>query len=97
MSSPPPLVGISIHALRVEGDTSAESLAQSEYQFLSTPSVWRATAAIGGQMAYTAFLSTPSVWRATYQLDVDEDDMTFLSTPSVWRATVYADGQNTIT
>ena len=36
-------VGISIHALRVEGDTEAFILFFAAFQFLSTPSGWRAT------------------------------------------------------
>ena len=33
--------------------------------FQSTPSVWRATSGIGGQVMSARFQSTPSVWRAT--------------------------------
>ena len=40
----PPQVGISIHALRVEGDPAATPISFSMYAFLSTPSGWRATA-----------------------------------------------------
>ena len=36
-------VYISIHALRVEGDLSAEAAEKAAVQFLSTPSGWRAT------------------------------------------------------
>ena len=43
-----PLIFISIHALRVEGDESAKTAAQTAETFLSTPSGWRATRAAAG-------------------------------------------------
>ncbi len=61
---------ISIHALRVEGDELAAEEAAEATAFLSTPSVWRATAA--GNLTADGpgqFLSTPSVWRATKVAD----------------------------
>ena len=57
---------ISIHALRVEGDSSAAVSLVLKSLFLSTPSGWRATVvtALFLSRAIT-FLSTPSGWRAT--------------------------------
>ena len=37
------LVHISIHALRVEGDTQTSTISATSLEFLSTPSGWRAT------------------------------------------------------
>ena len=57
---------ISIHALRVEGDSVTRAEWADAAQFLSTPSGWRATC--GGdhaEMEGIIFLSTPSGWRAT--------------------------------
>ena len=58
--------GISIHALREEGDVHAYDHAPTTFEFLSTPSARRAT----GRPWMTAakhrpFLSTPSARRAT--------------------------------
>ncbi len=62
-------LGISIHALREEGDQqSLASLDKSVNKFLSTPSARRATAGLGRTPAkLKLFLSTPSARRATYQ------------------------------
>ena len=57
---------ISIHALRVEGDTTNCTLTPTYCRFLSTPSGWRAT--LQRQLfrsERSSFLSTPSGWRAT--------------------------------
>ena len=40
---PPPALAISIHALRVEGDSNAVVYRMLRNEFLSTPSGWRAT------------------------------------------------------
>ena len=56
---------ISIHALRVEGDTHRKKSTYTKVQFLSTPSGWRATVTINQQDQDAIFLSTPSGWRAT--------------------------------
>ena len=48
------------------GRPEAVASEQCKKQFLSTPSVWRATAATNATItAGVQFLSTPSVWRAT--------------------------------
>ena len=56
---------ISIHALRGEGDNELDEGYDTIIQFLSTPSVGRATAPILADLVEKVFLSTPSVGRAT--------------------------------
>ena len=56
---------ISIHALREEGDSFSLRLRLCALQFLSTPSVRRATVWTSTSWPMCAFLSTPSVRRAT--------------------------------
>ena len=81
-------MGISIHALREEGDlvTKANELAVAI--FLSTPSARRATRGGGfaGKLAQK-FLSTPSARRATPCCAHHAYVRKFLSTPSARRAT----------
>ena len=81
--------GISIHALREEGDFPAWSNPKKLTAFLSTPSSRRATRLPRQlQKSKRRFLSTPSSRRAT---DIDEINThihkLFLSTPSSRRAT----------
>ena len=57
--------GISIHALREEGDKLAARGRFRTEAFLSTPSVRRATDGLHRAVNNMAFLSTPSVRRAT--------------------------------
>ena len=58
--------GISIHALREEGDALAVSLPVRAVGFLSTPSARRATTVTyADDMPNFKFLSTPSARRAT--------------------------------
>ena len=56
---------ISIHALRVEGDTRLKKRRRDKAIFLSTPSGWRATSVYAFMRDRYGFLSTPSGWRAT--------------------------------
>ena len=58
--------GISIHALREEGDKLALGAADVSDKFLSTPSARRATYVDGEDILAEVFLSTPSARRATY-------------------------------
>ena len=58
--------GISIHALRVEGDRLTRLQAAQQTLFLSTPSGWRATSSASVSPSPSKFLSTPSGWRATF-------------------------------
>ena len=58
--------GISIHALREEGDGRTHTVFQPDRVFLSTPSARRATRTdVVGRREKTEFLSTPSARRAT--------------------------------
>ena len=59
------LFGISIHALREEGDQRKVSLVAVLEEFLSTPSARRATDAPAENDGKGRFLSTPSARRAT--------------------------------
>ena len=79
---------ISIHALREEGDAAASAKAQNIFQFLSTPSARRATAAERPPLLDIIFLSTPSARRATSGCNRVIIDLRFLSTPSARRATL---------
>ena len=80
--------GISIHALRVEGDSAAFGTAwRCTERFLSTPSGWRATIYNASTVTRKEFLSTPSGWRATVDRMPVVFIYRFLSTPSGWRAT----------
>ena len=57
---------ISIHSLRVEGDTFSNFLILIQLRFQSTPSVWRETMSSTLSDTKTiVFQSTPSVWRET--------------------------------
>ena len=81
--------GISIHALRVEGD-----IAGGEFPTLLSGISIHALRVEGDIKALITspspgpFLSTPSGWRATHQHKNNTKTHTFLSTPSGWRATV---------
>ena len=60
-----PASGISIHALREEGDLLSAPAKRRNNVFLSTPSARRATLISHGLMMHWIFLSTPSARRAT--------------------------------
>ena len=82
--------GISIHALRGEGDLKVTVYAELEKIFQSTPSVGRATRESFAACSQSLFQSTPSVGRATFRLSgADRFGIRFQSTPSVGRATTY--------
>ena len=59
--------GISIHALREEGDRGCRGKRGKKGGFLSTPSARRATCVAASPSATSLFLSTPSARRATPQ------------------------------
>ena len=83
--------GISIHALREEGDVFDVARVCASVVFLSTPSARRATVPeyLGGGR-YHVFLSTPSARRATRATSkTNYMQSQFLSTPSARRATVH--------
>ena len=80
--------GISIHALRVEGDDQQQQpFAIVGYFYPRPPG--------GGRLLFFmvrvdifGFLSTPSGWRATSTYSSNLLQSPFLSTPSGWRATI---------
>ena len=81
-------LGISIHALREEGDREQAAKLIRDALFLSTPSARRATApVIFVNVLDPKFLSTPSARRATLPSCLFPIDQQFLSTPSARRAT----------
>ena len=85
------LHSISIHSLRVEGDTLNYSFSTFTTRFQSTPSVWRET--------ITHHLRRGSDSISIHSLRVEGDPLLelpkrwmakrFQSTPSVWRETAY--------
>ena len=80
--------GISIHALREEGDLPGIAVGGELTGFLSTPSARRATSYfLESSVCSQAFLSTPSARRATILRDDPAGASQFLSTPSARRAT----------
>ena len=79
---------ISIHTLRVEGDTGATVCSKTRTKFQSTPSVWRVTG------CSTAIEITNDISIHTLRVEGDTDRQNqltcrslFQSTPSVWRVT----------
>ena len=79
---------ISIHALRVEGDSLAENC--SIYLLVISIHALRVEGDCCreyGIYVSGEFLSTPSGWRATSFLVLCSNVPVFLSTPSGWRAT----------
>ena len=82
--------GISIHALREEGDASVVAALDTLEKFLSTPSARRATLlSMGIVPGMCLFLSTPSARRATLSRLIGTFLISiFLSTPSARRATL---------
>ena len=84
-------VGISIHALREEGDLyNTEAVKLLLKKFLSTPSARRATKTDINPMWRIKFLSTPSARRATFAVTAKRrKGNKFLSTPSARRATFW--------
>ena len=58
-------MGISIHSLRMEGDTMRLYASSMETPFQSTPSAWRETSVLYSRSPNLEFQSTPSAWRET--------------------------------
>ena len=56
---------ISIHSLRMEGDSVLLFMAVVNVGFQSTPSAWRETPKIVLTIIPVIFQSTPSAWRET--------------------------------
>ena len=79
---------ISIHALRVEGDTNAKYTIIRKKDFYPRPPGGGRPKNIELCKKGVLFLSTPSGWRATSGQIFDKRGVfVFLSTPSGWRAT----------
>ena len=83
-------LNISIHTLRVEGDCLIFFYYGFQWQFQSTPSVWRVTTVICCSFA------TPRISIHTLRVEGDHKSWAldygrnwFQSTPSVWRVTCY--------
>ena len=80
---------ISIHALRVEGDSSKLEASSTRSVFLSTPSGWRATVSkrVQHRNGFVHFYPRPpGGGRQVLPAATARADQ-FLSTPSGWRAT----------
>ena len=82
-------VRISIHALRVEGDSGGASMCRPRCVFLSTPSGWRATLALKLSLATGLhfYPRPPGGGRRGAVRARAAQRHVFLSTPSGWRAT----------
>ena len=60
-------IGISIHSLRMEGDSQTKSNTLFIFVFQSTPSAWRETSVCFYDFTFFIFQSTPSAWRETIE------------------------------
>ena len=79
---------ISIHSLRMEGDSGRMIDSKLQSAFQSTPSAWRETVVSSPNTPYIfSFQSTPSAWRETEQRGTSGALYKFQSTPSAWRET----------
>ena len=83
--------GISIHALRVEGDHARASCTFRAYHFYPRPPGGGRPSKGYHNSPLSVFLSTPSGWRATLCHRWALCARKFLSTPSGWRATAKTD------
>ena len=80
-------IGISIHALREEGDSLWLSSGKAQKHFYPRPPRGGRRFSAPLFVGYPRFLSTPSARRATDELHGDNSPEQFLSTPSARRAT----------
>ena len=62
---------ISIHSLRMEGDSDSHHRQDGKNTFQSTPSAWRETVSLEPHQRTAGFQSTPSAWRETRILCVN--------------------------
>ena len=86
--SPIPDFPISIHALRVEGDSKLRKTVYQHDVFLSTPSGWRATrTCYGSYHKRLDFYPRPPGGGRPLPYRFERRICEFLSTPSGWRAT----------
>ena len=81
------LSGISIHALREEGDRSSSCTTHRPSDFYPRPPRGGRRYGYGKHKVWVIFLSTPSARRATAVSPSNTYKLTFLSTPSARRAT----------
>ena len=81
---------ISIHALRVEGDSPENVFPFSGTYFYPRPPGGGRLFHVCQRFLLDKFLSTPSGWRATELYNCNYIMYQFLSTPSGWRATLYS-------
>ena len=82
------ILSISIHSLRMEGDSNLTLIFQFLVLFQSTPSAWRETDVPElVELPHPAFQSTPSAWRETTKTSNKPCRYEFQSTPSAWRET----------
>ena len=82
-------LAISIHSLRMEGDSAVFLIQLATQLFQSTPSAWRET----GTVAETNFAQPISIHSLRMEGDHHQEyaipgDLRFQSTPSAWRETV---------
>ena len=79
---------ISIHSLRMEGDSAVTVMPHCTAAFQSTPSAWRETSHTRHPLFALTFQSTPSAWRETFfEAWKNGNGTQFQSTPSAWRET----------
>ena len=82
------ILSISIHSLRMEGDSNLTLIFQFLVLFQSTPSAGRETDVPERvELPHPAFQSTPSAWRETTKTSNKPCRYEFQSTPSAWRET----------
>ena len=67
---------ISIHSLRMEGDTLIWLTENKENSFQSTPSAWRETYIRMDIVTHQIFQSTPSAWRETQPIPIKPTKVT---------------------
>ena len=83
---------ISIHALRVEGDSKGRITHENKVISIHALRVEGDSAGRFSRRERFLFLSTPSGWRATHLFSDCPLLIRFLSTPSGWRATTDFEG-----
>ena len=82
------LAKISIHSLRMEGDSNRTVTEQRKGYFNPLPPHGGRQKVTSSANDTKAFQSTPSAWRETYLKRQIESKQLFQSTPSAWRETV---------
>ena len=80
-------IGISIHSLRMEGDSIRYAVSLFPPYFNPLPPHGGRRCSPSAFSSTSVFQSTPSAWRETSRSESDRSDFTFQSTPSAWRET----------